>query len=235
MVISEIYNHYFYLLYVDFYLTCSMIEFKFKLWRTKMIKQSLITIATLGLMTVAASAYDTKACAGCHGADFEKAAMGKSKIVKDMNKDDIVNALKGYKDGSYGGAMKAIMAGQAKPLSDEDMEAIATQIAGGDKKEEAKAEDNATKAEDNATKTEEKTAAVEVDTKACAGCHGTGFEKAAMGKSKIVSDMSKADIETALKGYKDGSYGGAMKAIMAGQAKGLDDAKIKAIAEKFGK
>jgi cytochrome c-type protein NapB len=191
-----------------------------------MIKQSLITIATLGLMTVAASAYDTKACAGCHGADFEKKAMNVSKIVKDMSKEDIVAALKGYKDGSYGGNMKAVMAGQAKPLSDDDMNAIATQIAGGG---EAKAEDNATKAEDNAT------AAVEVDTKACAGCHGADFEKAAMGKSKIVKDMSKADIETALKGYKDGSYGGAMKAVMAGQAKSLDDTKIKAIAEKFGK
>jgi cytochrome c-type protein NapB len=193
-----------------------------------MIKQSLITIATLGLMTVTASAYDTKACAGCHGADFEKKAMNVSKVVKEMSKEDIVKALKGYKDGSYGGNMKTVMAGQAKPLSDDDIEAIATQIAGAG---EAKAEDNATKAEDNATKT----AAVEVDTKACAGCHGADFEKAAMGKSKIVKDMSKADIEAALKGYKDGSYGGAMKAIMAGQAKGLDDAKIKAIAEKFGK
>ena len=193
-----------------------------------MIKQSLIAIATLGLMTVAASAYDTKACAGCHGADFEKAAMGKSKIVKDLSKADIETALKGYKAGTYGGAMKGVMAGQAKGLSDADIEAIATQIAGGDKKEEAKAEDNA-------TKTEEKTAAVEVDTKACAGCHGADFEKKAMGKSKIVKDMSKADIEKALKGYKAGTYGGAMKGVMAGQAKGLSDDKIKAIAEKFGK
>ena len=193
-----------------------------------MIKQSLIAIATLGLMTVAASAYDTKACSGCHGADFEKAAMGKSKIVKDLSKADIETALKGYKAGTYGGAMKGVMAGQAKGLSDADIEAIATQIAGGDKKEEAKAEDNA-------TKTEEKTAAVEVDTKVCAGCHGANFEKSAMGKSKIVKDLSKADIETALKGYKAGTYGGAMKGVMAGQAKGLSDDKIKAIAEKFGK
>jgi cytochrome c-type protein NapB len=210
-----------------------MIGFKFKLWRIKMIKQSLITIATLGLMTVAASAYDTKACAGCHGADFEKKAMNVSKIVKDMSKDDIVKALKGYKDGSYGAAMKNIMAGQAKPLSDEDIEAIATQISGGG---EAKAEDNATKADDNATKAEDNaTAAVEVDTKSCAGCHGADFEKAALGKSKIVKDMSKADIEAALKGYKDGSYGAAMKGVMKPNADKLSDDEIKAIAEKFGK
>jgi cytochrome c-type protein NapB len=75
----------------------------------------------------------------------------------------------------------------------------------------------------------------EVNTAACAGCHGADFGKAAMGKSKIVKDMSKADIEKALKGYKDGSYGGAMKGIMKGQVAKLSDEDIKAVAEKIGK
>ena len=201
-----------------------------------MIKQSIVALATLGLLSLSASAANTTACAGCHGKDFEKSAMGKSKIVKDMSKDDIVKALKGYKDGSYGGAMKAVMAGQAKNLSDADIEEIATSIAGGDKKAE---DANTTKAEDaNTTKAEEKKEATpvkEVNTAACAGCHGANFEKAALGKSKIVKDMTKADIETALKGYKDGSYGGAMKGVMAPNAKKLSDEDIKAIAEKFGK
>ncbi len=201
-----------------------------------MIKQSIVALATLGLLSLSASAANTAACAGCHGKDFEKSAMGKSKIVKDMSKDDIIKALKGYKDGSYGGAMKAVMAGQAKNLSDADIEEIATSIAGGDKKAE---DANTTKAEDsNATKAEEKKEATpvkEVNTAACAGCHGANFEKAALGKSKIVKDMTKADIETALKGYKDGSYGGAMKGVMAPNAKKLSDEDIKAIAEKFGK
>ena len=201
-----------------------------------MIKQSIVALATLGLLSLSASAANTAACAACHGKDFEKKAMNVSKIVKDMSKDDIVKALKGYKDGSYGGTMKAVMAGQAKKLSDTDIEEIATSIAG----EEKKAEDaNATKAEDaNATKAEEKKEAApakEVNTAACAGCHGANFEKAALGKSKIVKDMTKADIETALKGYKDGSYGGAMKGVMAPNAKKLSDEDIKAIAEKFGK
>jgi len=74
-----------------------------------------------------------------------------------------------------------------------------------------------------------------VNTAACAGCHGANFEKVALGKSKVVKDMTKADIEKALKGYKDGTYGGAMKAVMKGQASKLDDAAIKEIAEKFGK
>ena len=199
-----------------------------------MVKQSLITIATLSLVTIAASAYDTKVCAGCHGANFEKSALGKSKIVKDLSKEEIVTALKGYKAGTYGGAMKSVMKPNADKLSDEDIEAIATQITGGANK----ADDNATKADDNTTKADDnatKTAAVEVDTKVCAGCHGANFEKAALGKSKIVKDLSKADIEAALKGYKAGTYGGAMKNVMKPNADKLSDEQIKAIAEKFGK
>ena len=67
-------------------------------------------------------------CAGCHGANGEKAALGKSKIIKDMSKAEIVAALKGYKDGSYGGPMKGLMKGQVTPLSDADFQAIANQI-----------------------------------------------------------------------------------------------------------
>jgi len=182
-----------------------------------MIKQSIIAIATLGLLTVTTSAFDTKGCTGCHGANFEKKAMGKSKVVKEMSKEEITKALKGYKDGSYGGAMKGIMKGQASKMSDEDIEAFASSIAGGDEKKE------------------EAAPAKEVDVKGCVGCHGANFEKSAMGKSKKVNEMTKADIETALKGYKDGSYGGAMKGIMKGQAAKLSDDDIKGIAEKFGK
>ena len=73
------------------------------------------------------------------------------------------------------------------------------------------------------------------NTAACAGCHGANFEKHALGKSKIVKDMTKADIEKTLKGYKAGTYGGAMKAVMQGQVAKLSDADIKEIAEKVGK
>ena len=75
------------------------------------------------------SSVDTKACAACHGAEFEKKAMNVSKIVKDMSKDDIIKALKGYKDGSYGGAMKALMKGQVASYDDAKIEAVASQIA----------------------------------------------------------------------------------------------------------
>jgi cytochrome c-type protein NapB len=84
-------------------------------------------VAVTALLTPALFA-NTAACKGCHGADFEKKALGKSKIVKDMSKEDIVKALKGYKDGSYGGAMKGMMKGQVAKLDDAAMEAIAAEI-----------------------------------------------------------------------------------------------------------
>jgi cytochrome c-type protein NapB len=83
--------------------------------------------AVAALLTTAAFA-DTAACAGCHGKDFEKKAMNVSKVVKDMSKEDIVKALKGYKDGSYGGAMKALMKGQVAKLDDAAIEALAAEI-----------------------------------------------------------------------------------------------------------
>ena len=92
------------------------------------MKKTLVTMAIVGLASTSAFAANTAACVGCHGANFEKAALGKSKIVKDMTKENIVAALKGYKDGSYGGAMKGVMKGQVAALSDADIDAIATQI-----------------------------------------------------------------------------------------------------------
>ncbi len=71
--------------------------------------------------------------------------------------------------------------------------------------------------------------------KKCASCHGANGEKSALNKSKIIAEMSKADIAAALHGYKDGTYGGPMKGLMKGQVAGLSEADITAIAEKIGK
>ncbi|MDD3598291.1 c-type cytochrome [Sulfuricurvum sp.] len=71
--------------------------------------------------------------------------------------------------------------------------------------------------------------------KKCAVCHGVQGEKAALGKSKIIKDMSKEQITAALKGYKDGSYGAASKAVMKGQVASLNDAQITALAAHIGK
>ena len=59
------------------------------------------------------------ACKGCHGADFQKKALGKSKIVSEMTKDEVSDSLVGYKNGTYGGSMKGIMKGQVAKYSDD--------------------------------------------------------------------------------------------------------------------
>ncbi len=87
----------------------------------------IVAVAALLSPAVYAAA-NTTACEGCHGANFEKSALGKSKIVKDLTKDEIIKALKGYKDGSYGGTMKGIMKSQVAKLSDADIAEIAAKI-----------------------------------------------------------------------------------------------------------
>lgn len=67
-------------------------------------------------------------CASCHGMKAEKKALGKSKIVKDMSEQEIVDSLMGYKNGTYGGAMKGIMKGQVLSLSDQDIKTLAKYI-----------------------------------------------------------------------------------------------------------
>lgn len=71
--------------------------------------------------------------------------------------------------------------------------------------------------------------------KKCASCHGSMGEKHALNKSKIINEMSKEEIVTALKGYKAGTYGGAMKALMKGQIASYDDTQIETVAEFIAK
>ena len=92
--------------------------------------KKLIKMVALGSILTTSSIYavSVTGCTGCHGQHFEKAAMGKSKIVKDMALKEIVDALKGYKRGTYGDSMKHLMTGQVKNLSDGDIEAMSMLI-----------------------------------------------------------------------------------------------------------
>ena len=63
-------------------------------------------------------------CAGCHGVNAEKSALGKSKVIAGWEASKVTDALHGYKDGTYGGAMKGLMKGQVMPLSDADIKAV---------------------------------------------------------------------------------------------------------------
>lgn len=68
-------------------------------------------------------------CASCHGATAEKSALGKSQIIKGWEASKVEAALKGYKDDSYGGAMKGVMKGQVAKLTDADIADLSKQIA----------------------------------------------------------------------------------------------------------
>lgn len=69
----------------------------------------------------------------------------------------------------------------------------------------------------------------------CKACHGLQGEKNTIAKDLIPSSLTKAEVEKALHGYKDGSYGGPMKGIMKGQVMRLTDADIKELSEYIGK
>ena len=92
-----------------------------------------LLIAALAVFAINAMAADDgatlyKKCAGCHGINAQKKALGKSKVINTFKSDMIVTALKGYKDGTYGGSMKGIMKGQVNSLNDDQIKALAKYI-----------------------------------------------------------------------------------------------------------
>jgi len=89
----------------------------------------LATLVILGTTSLFASGADLyKRCAGCHGINGEKKALGKSQAITGWEKNKTFKALMGYKDGSYGGAMKGVMKGQVISLSKEDLTALSEHI-----------------------------------------------------------------------------------------------------------
>ncbi|MDA3947005.1 MAG: c-type cytochrome [Helicobacteraceae bacterium] len=65
----------------------------------------------------------------------------------------------------------------------------------------------------------------------CASCHGKSGEKAALNTSLIIKGWDQKRTVSALKGYKDGSYGKTMKGIMKAQVTALNDEQIDAVSD----
>lgn len=97
---------------------------------TTTLKTLALGLALLGTSLMADGATLYKKCAGCHGINGDKAALGKSKIIKDMSETDLMTAMKGYKEGTYGGPMKALMKGQVAKLSESDVDALVKHMTG---------------------------------------------------------------------------------------------------------
>lgn len=79
--------------------------------------------------TLSGSTLYSSKCASCHGSNAEKSALNASAPIAGWSSQKTQDALNGYKTGAYGGKMKAIMQGQSKPLSDEEIRLIAEYIA----------------------------------------------------------------------------------------------------------
>jgi len=65
----------------------------------------------------------------------------------------------------------------------------------------------------------------------CASCHGQYGEKVALNTSYIIAGWKSTQTIDALKGYQSDTYGKKLKGIMKAQAKGLNDAQIKAVSD----
>lgn len=68
-------------------------------------------------------------CAGCHGQNGEMKALGKSQIIKGWDKQQVLDSLVGYKEGTYGAAMKGVMIAQVSSLTNEELEVLSEYIA----------------------------------------------------------------------------------------------------------
>jgi hypothetical protein len=67
----------------------------------------------------------------------------------------------------------------------------------------------------------------------CLGCHGSSFEKHALAKSKIVSNLTEDEIKERLVGYKNKTYGGSMQTIMSNQVKIYSESELAQIAKQI--
>lgn len=89
--------------------------------------KKLLLIPILAL-AISAQTLDLKSCKSCHGLNYEKNALGKSKDISKMSEKEIKEALLGYKNKTYGGLMKNLMENSVKDYSEEEIELIAKQI-----------------------------------------------------------------------------------------------------------
>jgi len=96
------------------------------------MKKVLLALLVAGVSSLVAAdgAAVYKKCISCHGADGKTKALGKSEVIAGWAADKQIAALKGYKDGSYGGPMKALMKGQVANLSDAEIEVVSKYIEG---------------------------------------------------------------------------------------------------------
>jgi cytochrome c553 len=97
----------------------------------KIISSVVLGLSLLGATSLFANegAIIYQKCSGCHGIDASKKALGRSASIKGWDIQKTIDALNGYKNGTYGGPMKGIMVGQAKSLNEDQTKLVAQYIA----------------------------------------------------------------------------------------------------------
>lgn len=95
--------------------------------KSKLLKTLVLSAVLVGTSLMANEAL-YQSCVGCHGAGGEKKALGKSEVISNMSEKDLNNALNGYKNGTYGKAMKGLMKGQVSKLSKDDIASLSKYI-----------------------------------------------------------------------------------------------------------
>lgn len=100
------------------------------------MKRFVAFLAVVALLTVSAafasvdgkSVYESK-CGKCHGMDGAKEwPLSGNKVLKGQSAADIEMKLKGYADGSYGGAKAKTMSRVVDKLNPEEVSALAEYI-----------------------------------------------------------------------------------------------------------
>ena len=100
---------------------------------SKIVLEETIDVVEVAMVEPAATKSGAelyKVCSSCHGVNGEKKALNKSQVIQGWSEVQTSTALNGYRDGSYGGAMKGLMKSQVTKLSDEDITTLSKHISG---------------------------------------------------------------------------------------------------------
>lgn len=164
------------------------------------------------------------ACQGCHGSSWDKIALSKSRVVSTLSAEEIATALIGYKNKTYGSDLRDLMHAQVARYSDDELREFAYTLSRKFTLVDDRLEGIVT--------IEERSY---LSLGACRGCHGSSWQKAALGESLIVSRMSYEEIKEALIGYKYSTYGRDKKELMRAQVANYSDEELEKMARSISR
>ena len=96
----------------------------------KRVLFSFVVLWSLNAVAADRSAVKQKAmmCNSCHGRDGVS-SISRYPSLKGQNEEDLISALKDYREGKRKGPMAAMMEAQSRRLSDDDIHALAAYYA----------------------------------------------------------------------------------------------------------